>query len=298
MRQLILVVVLVAAAFLGGAFVNGPGLQWAQTRVLRSLGLNNGGEITSVDLKSTASSEASSNGSVSAKPEARRHAGATRPDALASHGRRSLPNMIRLIVLQVFRLGGKSATSDPASSRSQPSAFSVIGKACTGPGTGPISWPGAHPLRPWRHTGQCGVFSRSRPCVLPLSPRHRTSHYRLISGFIAFKSPIFQFSFATFVFDSAAYIRSEVDCRWKRQLGDPRAQDAELGRKPLHDGWRTRRPRCVLLLDSSGWTPSCRAAVRGRGGRYGSCGTGRAAADRTLAGHPAIVAMKARRSRV
>ena len=70
MRQLILVIVLVAASFLGGAFVNGPGLQWAQTRVLRSLGLNNGGEITSVDLKPTASSEASSNGSAPAKPEA------------------------------------------------------------------------------------------------------------------------------------------------------------------------------------------------------------------------------------
>ena len=32
MRQLFLVVVLVAASFLGGAFVNGPGLQWAQTQ--------------------------------------------------------------------------------------------------------------------------------------------------------------------------------------------------------------------------------------------------------------------------
>ena len=68
MRQLFLVVVLVAASFLGGAFVNGPGLQWVQIRVLRSLGLNNGGEITSVELKSTATSEASSNGSVSTKP--------------------------------------------------------------------------------------------------------------------------------------------------------------------------------------------------------------------------------------
>ena len=57
--KFILVVVLVAAAFLGGAFVNGPGLQWAQTRVLRSLGLNNAGEITSVDLKPAASSESS-----------------------------------------------------------------------------------------------------------------------------------------------------------------------------------------------------------------------------------------------
>jgi hypothetical protein len=50
-RQAILVLVLVAASFLGGAFVNGPGLQWVQSKVLRSIGLNSGGEITSVDLK-------------------------------------------------------------------------------------------------------------------------------------------------------------------------------------------------------------------------------------------------------
>ena len=65
-RQVILVIVLVAASFLGGAFVNGPGLQWAQTRLLRSLGLNNGGEITSVDLKATASPEVTADGSVAA----------------------------------------------------------------------------------------------------------------------------------------------------------------------------------------------------------------------------------------
>ena len=53
MRQAILIVLLIAAAFLGGAFVNGPGLQWAQARVLRSLGLSNGGEIAAVDLESS-----------------------------------------------------------------------------------------------------------------------------------------------------------------------------------------------------------------------------------------------------
>ncbi len=51
MRQLVLVVVLVGAAFLGGAFVNGPGLRWVQTQVLGSLGLEEGGEIAKVDLK-------------------------------------------------------------------------------------------------------------------------------------------------------------------------------------------------------------------------------------------------------
>ena len=51
MRTFILVIILVAAAFGGGAFVNGPGVHWVQARVLRSLGLNNSGEITSVDLQ-------------------------------------------------------------------------------------------------------------------------------------------------------------------------------------------------------------------------------------------------------
>ena len=56
-RQLLLVVVLVGAAFLGGAFVNGPGLRWAQARLLRSFGLNSGGEIASIELQPPTSHE-------------------------------------------------------------------------------------------------------------------------------------------------------------------------------------------------------------------------------------------------
>jgi hypothetical protein len=67
-RQAILIVVLVAASFLGGVFVNGPGLHWAQTRLLRSLGLSDGGEIASVDLKATGSTETISDGPGQAKP--------------------------------------------------------------------------------------------------------------------------------------------------------------------------------------------------------------------------------------
>jgi hypothetical protein len=70
-RKAMLVIVLVAASFLGGAFVNGPGLQWAETRVLRSLGLNNGGEIASVDLKPAVGSETSLDELRSAKPGTR-----------------------------------------------------------------------------------------------------------------------------------------------------------------------------------------------------------------------------------
>ncbi|MGP0062293.1 MAG: hypothetical protein ACLQGP_01660 [Isosphaeraceae bacterium] len=67
MRQVVLVVVLVAAAFLGGAFVNGPGLRWAQTQILGSLGLNEGGEIASVDLKNPASPDMTGDGARLAK---------------------------------------------------------------------------------------------------------------------------------------------------------------------------------------------------------------------------------------
>jgi hypothetical protein len=67
-RKAMLVIVLVAASFLGGAFVNGPGLQWAETRVLRSLGLNDGGEIASVDLKPAVGSETRLDELRSAKP--------------------------------------------------------------------------------------------------------------------------------------------------------------------------------------------------------------------------------------
>ena len=49
-----LVVMLVAASFLGGVFINGPGLRWAQHHVLRSLGLGDAGEIASVDLTAPA----------------------------------------------------------------------------------------------------------------------------------------------------------------------------------------------------------------------------------------------------
>ena len=62
MRQVVLVVVLVGAAFLGGAFVNGPGLRWVQTQLLGSLGLNEEGEIASVDLKGAVNPGATAEG--------------------------------------------------------------------------------------------------------------------------------------------------------------------------------------------------------------------------------------------
>ena len=120
MRQLILVVVLVAAAFLGGAFVNGPGLQWLQTRALRTLGLNNGGEIPPVDFKSTASSEANSNGAISARPDADAASAEQAPipsffteDDSSKQDTSDRPSR--------SQAREKSVTNDPSSSRSQPS---------------------------------------------------------------------------------------------------------------------------------------------------------------------------------
>ncbi len=53
MRHLFLVILLIGAAFLGGAFVNGPGLQWVQARLMKSLGLGESNEIASVQLKAS-----------------------------------------------------------------------------------------------------------------------------------------------------------------------------------------------------------------------------------------------------
>jgi hypothetical protein len=69
-RQVILVVVLVAASFLGGAFVNGPGLRWVQTQLLGSLGISEGGEIASVDLKGGENADAPMDRPKSGKPAA------------------------------------------------------------------------------------------------------------------------------------------------------------------------------------------------------------------------------------
>ena len=58
MRQAIFVVAMVAAAFLGGAVVNGPGLRWVQARLLDYMGLQDGGEIASIDLPQATSDPA------------------------------------------------------------------------------------------------------------------------------------------------------------------------------------------------------------------------------------------------
>jgi len=86
-RQAILVVMLVGASFLGGAIVNGPGLQWAKTRLLRSLGLNDSAEIASIDLNVTSSGDTLSDGLSSVQTEGRKIQGlvALMPTVVGEH---------------------------------------------------------------------------------------------------------------------------------------------------------------------------------------------------------------------
>jgi hypothetical protein len=67
MRQAIFVVLIVAAAFLGGALANGPGVRWVRTRLLDYLGLKEG-EIVSINLPGTAPETADSRDSKSSLP--------------------------------------------------------------------------------------------------------------------------------------------------------------------------------------------------------------------------------------
>ena len=68
MRQVSLVIILVVAAFIGGSFVSGPALQWAQNRVFRSLGWTEG-DITSIDLKIAAGHDQPANATAAPKPD-------------------------------------------------------------------------------------------------------------------------------------------------------------------------------------------------------------------------------------
>jgi hypothetical protein len=68
-RQIFLVVILVAAAFAGGAFVNGPALQWAQNQVCRSFGWHEG-DIASIDLKVDSGLDQTPNRTPTSTPDA------------------------------------------------------------------------------------------------------------------------------------------------------------------------------------------------------------------------------------
>jgi hypothetical protein len=134
-RQAILVVLLVSAAFLGGAFVNGPGLSWAQTRVLRSLGLGDGGEIASVDLGATANPDAVSDGSARTKPDGERMRGPVAPvPSLVTEGESSeqdAPDRRSVPKPRPKSKPGRDGGSPPAQPAISPSAKSETALAAS-----------------------------------------------------------------------------------------------------------------------------------------------------------------------
>jgi hypothetical protein len=141
-RQLILVLVLVAASFLGGAFVNGPGLQWVQTRVVRSLGLNN------------------------------RYQPSQRPTPCKGHSARCplflrkpiLSNVIRQVALRASRPRGGPA---PTACRRRGPRRRQFSHRQSRPGH--EHWP--NPL-PSSQSPQTIASHRPVPCLLPHPPTH------------------------------------------------------------------------------------------------------------------------------
>jgi hypothetical protein len=113
-RKAILVILLVGAAFLGGAFVNGPGLQWAQSRVFRLIGLNSVGEIAAVDLETSPSGET---GADSTPIERLEIPAATPISPVASEDKASKKDPSHKT--SELQLGSKSTKSNPSSDQSR-----------------------------------------------------------------------------------------------------------------------------------------------------------------------------------
>jgi hypothetical protein len=133
MRQTLFVVVMVAAAFLGGALVNGPGLRWVQARLLDYLGLQDGGEITSIELPQPASNAAElgqeAPSPAGAQPGAQRPV-STSSSQLAKNGQP--------------RLGQKSSTQ-PTHRTAPELASSQVPSASPSPPTRPLPLPALVP---------------------------------------------------------------------------------------------------------------------------------------------------------
>lgn len=108
--------------------MNGPGLSWAQTRVLRSLGLGDGGEIASVDLNATANPDAVSDGSARTKPDGERMRGPVAPvPSLVAEGESSeqdAPDRRSVPKPRPKSKSGRDGGSPPSQPSSSPSAKS------------------------------------------------------------------------------------------------------------------------------------------------------------------------------
>jgi hypothetical protein len=140
-RQIVLVVVLIGAAFLGGAFVNGPGLRWVQTQLLGSMGLGEDADPAAVDLKLAAGgdgpgSSTAVGGPVAPAPSLVADAGAVKPgsserrpargDGLESKGdprptaERPSRGSSRPASSQAVASSSRGAADDPRDSESPP----------------------------------------------------------------------------------------------------------------------------------------------------------------------------------
>lgn len=129
MRHVIFAVVLVGASFLGGAFVNGPGLKWLQAKVLGHAGLSE--DVPSLTLPATVASGTEKDSGPSEKPPSapapakksvekpdtpsatRVAAGAPRPEPDPAAGAKSgLSNVLG----SILSLGDTVASEQPAQS--------------------------------------------------------------------------------------------------------------------------------------------------------------------------------------
>jgi hypothetical protein len=133
-RHVVFVVVLVGAAFLGGAFVNGPGLRWVQTQLLGSLGLGEEGEIASVDLKGAASPDGSGVNPAAGKTDSELARGlmAPAPSVVADSGA-ARPAPSELPPIRLEGTENEVARRRPASPPSSRSSSTPQSSASTSP---------------------------------------------------------------------------------------------------------------------------------------------------------------------
>jgi hypothetical protein len=141
-RHVIFAVVLVGASFLGGAFVNGPGLKWLQVKVLGHAGLN--GEVPSLTLPAAVASGSDGDSAPSEDPLAVEQpaskikelpspkevaAGAPRPEPVPDPepvvaGKSGLSNVLG----SLLSLGDTAAAGQSASSPKSPKSAKVTQK--------------------------------------------------------------------------------------------------------------------------------------------------------------------------
>ncbi len=290
MRHVVLVVVLIGAAFLGGAFVNGPGLRWVQTQVLGSLGLGDEDETASVDLKAGASGTGPSK---AAAGESGRGPLAPVPGLVADGG----PAKPGPSAGSPDRGDGLDGKGDPRPTAASParSRSAIVAPALAAargflvaPGRGGASRGrrtaavarGPGPSRIRRGPARSGCHAGDRRVRAPAFParRSRTIGTRCAPGADGFAGlPGALTGPGAAGGPEAAHSRAgpaaagptRVGVRSRqarrRRLVDAGPQDAIPGRQPVHDRGSARRPRRLLLPHPGGRPPGGYPAIRSRG---------------------------------